>query len=79
MFEHQPKMYIALSEQGKLDQMLDERTEQYTETLTDLLRKGMDYHAALEIVNGQFLLPDEESSETSQNEANQTDLHDTSA
>jgi hypothetical protein len=63
---YHPSMLVQLKRENRLEKVLEETAEQFTDLLYQLVSvQKIEYHQAWEIAVDQFLLP-EESSSTSQ-------------
>ena len=66
---YHPKMLRELRQQNRLQQMLEETAERFTDILYDLTAvRKMDHHQAWEIAINEILLPEEPSLSPSQNQ-----------
>ncbi len=77
---YHPTMYQELVQENKLEAHLHAIAEQWCDLMYDLVTvKGMDYAAAREIAVNQFLLPEEDELDSTDQSQNQPDVHATSA
>ncbi len=59
--EHRPKMYRALARSGQLRKAVFSAQELTSDSLSDLVQKGLDYYQAWELVREEWaFLPSEE-------------------
>jgi hypothetical protein len=59
---YQPSMLAQLRQENRLEQVLEETAQQFSDLLYDLVSvRKMEYHQAWEIAIDQFLLPEESS------------------
>jgi hypothetical protein len=66
---YHPTMYKELVQENRLDAMLDAAAVQFDDLMYQLVvEQQMDYTAAWEMAAEQFLLPEEASDSTSQNQ-----------
>jgi hypothetical protein len=66
---YHPKMLRELRQQNRLQQMLEETAERFTDILYDLtVVRKIEHHQAWEIAINEILLPEESSLSPSQNQ-----------
>jgi hypothetical protein len=59
---YHPRMLAQLRQEKRLEQVLEETAQQFSDLLYDLVSvKKMEYHQAWELAIQQFLLPEESS------------------
>jgi hypothetical protein len=62
---YHPSMLVQLKRENRLEKVLEETAEQFTDLLYQLVSvEKMEYHQAWEIAVDQFLLPEESSSKS---------------
>src|ERR1700733_11066766 len=63
---YHPSMLARLRQENRLDQLLEETAEQFADRLYELVSvKKMEHHQAWELLQEEFLLPEESSSTSS--------------
>jgi hypothetical protein len=63
---YHPSMLARLTQENRLNQVLEETAEQFADRLYELVSvKKMEYHQAWELLVEEFLLPEESSSTSS--------------